>query len=44
VLVYTIEVYDNGTASTNFTGVETIGEALSNTNFTGIETIDGGVA
>jgi len=24
VLVYTIEVYDNGTASTNFTGIETI--------------------
>ena len=44
VLTLTYEEYDNGTASTNFTGVEVIEGGLSNTNYTGIELITGGVA
>lgn len=44
VLTYSIESYDNGTASTNFTGVEVLEGGLSNTDFTGIELITGGVA
>jgi hypothetical protein len=44
VLVYTPETWDNGTASTNFTGAEVIDFGLSNTNYSGLEQIIGGVA
>lgn len=44
VLVYTPEIWDNGTASTNFTGAEVIDFGLSNTNYSGLELILGGVA
>ena len=44
VLEYTVEEYDNGTASTNFTGYEVIDSGLSSTNYSGLETILGGVA
>jgi hypothetical protein len=44
VLSYTAEAYDNGKASTNFTGAEVIDFGLSNTNYTSLELITGGVA
>jgi hypothetical protein len=44
VLRYVIDSYDNGTASTNFTGVETLYFGYANTDYTGLEIISGGVA
>ena len=44
VLTYTYEAYDNGTASTNFTGMEVIDSGSASTNYTGLELILGGVA
>lgn len=44
VLEYTVEEYDNKTASTDFTGAEVIDSGLSSTNYSGLETILGGVA
>jgi hypothetical protein len=44
VLTYTVEAYDNGTASTNFTGYEVIDSGSSSTNYSGLELILGGVA
>lgn len=44
ILQYAYEAYDNGTASTDFTGVEVLDFGLANTNYTGLELIQGGVA
>jgi hypothetical protein len=44
VLQYGYESYDNGTASTDFTGEEVFDFGLSDTDYTGLELILGGVA
>jgi hypothetical protein len=44
VLTYTFDSYDNGTASTDFTGQEVIDSGYAGTNYTGLELITGGVA